>query len=247
MFLANASSLIGNIHATAMAIFEEAAVNWDVVSLWNHMGMIDKGIVVIMAIMSVLSIGITVDRIITYVKASKQSREFAGAVAKELKTGNIDAAIKVAEKFKNSHLAQVVSAGLQEFRAHKDSNEISGETIEASQRALDRAQAIVHANLKRGLGVLATIGSTAPFVGLLGTVIGILNAFKAIASSKTTGLGAVAGGISEALVTTAIGLLVAIPAVWFFNYLTGRVESFDVEANNSSSELVDYFLKQSGK
>ena len=89
--------------------------------------------------------------------------------------------------------------------------------------------------------------ATAPFVGLLGTVIGILNAFQQIATQKTSGIGAVAGGISEALVTTAFGLLVAIPAVMAFNYFTGRVEAFDVEMDNSSSELIDYFIKQSHK
>ena len=101
--------------------------------------------------------------------------------------------------------------------------------------------------MKRGLGGLATIGSTAPFVGLFGTVMGILNAFKGISEQKATGLGAVAGGIAEALVTTAVGLFVAIPAVMMFNYLTGRVEAFDVEMDNSSSELIDYFLKRAGR
>ena len=99
--------------------------------------------------------------------------------------------------------------------------------------------------MKRGLGGLATIGSTAPFIGLFGTVVGILNAFQQIATQKTSGIGAVAGGISEALVTTAIGLFVAIPAVWMFNVFTGRIEAFDVEMGNSSSELIDYFLKRS--
>jgi biopolymer transport protein ExbB len=131
-----------------------------------------------------------------------------------------------------------------EFRAHQDSSDIPGETIEASKRALERTEAIVHAELKRGLGGLATIGSTAPFVGLFGTVVGILNAFKGISQEKATGLAAVAGGIAEALVTTAVGLFVAIPAVMMFNYLTGRVEAFDVEMDNSSSELIDYFLKR---
>jgi biopolymer transport protein ExbB/biopolymer transport protein TolQ len=125
------------------------------------------------------------------------------------------------------------------------SSEISGDDIEASQRALERAEAIVHAELKRGISGLATIGSTAPFVGLFGTVVGIINAFKGISTEKSTGLGAVAGGISEALVTTAIGLFVAIPAVWMFNYFTGKIEAFDVEMGNSSSELIDYFLKRS--
>ncbi|HKT23692.1 MAG TPA: MotA/TolQ/ExbB proton channel family protein, partial [Terriglobales bacterium] len=146
-----------------------------------------------------------------------------------------------------SHLAKVVTAGLQEFKAHGESTDIPGEQIEASKRALERAEAIVHAELKRGLGGLATIGSTAPFVGLFGTVVGILNAFRQISAQKTSGLGAVAGGISEALVTTAIGLFVAIPAVMMFNYFTNKVEAFDVEMDNSSSELIDYFLKRSGR
>ena len=103
----------------------------------------------------------------------------------------------------------------------------------------------MHAKLKRGLSGLATIGSTSPFIGLFGTVVGILNAFQAIATQKTSGIGAVAGGISEALVTTAFGLLVAIPAVMTFNYFTSKVEAFDVEMDNSSSELIDYFIKQS--
>jgi biopolymer transport protein ExbB/biopolymer transport protein TolQ len=113
---------------------------------------------------------------------------------------------------------------LQEFQAHQASTEISGETIEASKRALERAAAIVHAELKRGVSSLATIGSTAPFVGLFGTVLGIINAFHGISTAKSTGLAAVAGGISEALVTTAIGLFVAVPAVWMFNYFTSKIE-----------------------
>ena len=121
---------------------------------------------------------------------------------------------------------------------------MTAEQIESSKRALERSEAIVHAKLKRGLGGLATIGSTAPFVGLFGTVAGILKAFQQIATQKTPGIGAVAGGISEALVTTAFGLLVAIPAVMTFNYFTNKVEAFDVEMDNSSSELIDYFIKQ---
>ena len=112
---------------------------------------------------------------------------------------------------------------------------------------MERASAIVHAELKRGVSSLATIGSTAPFVGLFGTVLGIINAFHGIASAKATGLAAVAGGIAEALVATAIGLFVAVPAVWMFNYFTNRLEAFDVEMDNSSSELIDYFIKRSSR
>src|SRR5579885_698407 len=153
-------------------------------------------------------------------------------------------ALAVAEQNKRSHLAKVVTAGLQEFQAHQATAEISGEEIEASKRALERASAIVHAELKRGVPALATVGSTAPFVGLFGTVLGIIHAFEGISAEHTTGLGAVAGGIAEALVTTAIGLLVAIPAVWLYNYFSSKLEAFDVEMDNSSSELIDYFIKR---
>jgi biopolymer transport protein ExbB/biopolymer transport protein TolQ len=186
-----------------------------------------------------------IDRAIAFNGARNQSRQFAPAVAGALREGKLDEAIKIADRFGKSHLAKVVVAGLQEFRAHQMSSEISGEEIDASKRALERAEAIVHAELKRGISTLATIGSTSPFVGLFGTVIGIINAFRGISSEKSVGLGAVAGGISEALVTTAVGLFVAIPAVWMYNYFTNRVEAFDVEMGNSSSELVDYFLKRS--
>jgi len=224
-----------------------ASNSFDLMSMWTNMGPLAKSVVIILFIMSAWSLGVMIDRVLAFNAARTQSRSFAPAVAGALKNGNLDEAIKIGDRFGKSHLAKVVVAGLQEFNAHNMSNEISGETIEASKRALERAEAIVHPELKRGVSTLATIGSSAPFVGLFGTVVGIINAFKGIASEKSTGLGAVAGGISEALVTTAIGLLVAIPAVWAYNYFAGRVEAFDVEMANSSSELVDYFIKRSQK
>jgi biopolymer transport protein ExbB/biopolymer transport protein TolQ len=213
--------------------------------MWNQMGWLARIVVIVLFVMSAWSIGVMIDRLIAYNGARKQSRQFAPAVAGALREGKLDEAIKIADRYSKSHLAKVVVAGLQEFRAHQMSAEISGSEIDASRRALERAEAIVHAELKRGIGSLATIGSTAPFVGLFGTVVGIINAFKGISTEKSTGLGAVAGGISEALVTTAVGLFVAIPAVWMYNYFTNRIEAFDVEMGNSSSELIDYFLKRS--
>lgn len=221
------------------------AVGWDARALWAQMGWMARSVVIALFIMSAWSIGVMIDRLIAFSAARKQSRQFAPAVAGALREGKLDEAIKIADRYKKSHLAKVVVAGLQEFRAHQISSEIPGEEIEASKRALERAEAIVHAELKRGVSSLATIGSTAPFVGLFGTVVGIINAFKNMAAEKSTGIGAVAGGISEALVTTAVGLFVAIPAVWMFNYFTSKVEAFDVEMGNSSSELIDYFLKRS--
>jgi biopolymer transport protein ExbB/biopolymer transport protein TolQ len=223
---------------------ETGAMSFDLRSMWDQMGWLARAVVIALFFMSAWSIGVMIDRIIAYNAARKQSRQFAPAVAGALREGKLDEAIKIADRFNKSHLAKVVVAGLQEFKAHQVSADIPGEDIEASRRALERAQAIVHSELKRGVSSLATIGSTAPFVGLFGTVVGIINAFKGISTEKSTGLGAVAGGISEALVTTAVGLFVAIPAVWMFNYFTGRIEAFDVEMGNSSSELIDYFIKR---
>src|SRR5438046_8320619 len=230
-----------------MLLQESAAPAFDIRSMWIQMGWLAKAVVIALFLMSAWSIGVMIDRVIAFNGARKQSRAFAPAVAGALREGKLDAAIKIADRYGKSHLAKVVVAGLQEFRAHQMSSEISGEEIEASRRALERAQAIVHAELKRGVSTLATIGSTAPFVGLFGTVVGIINAFQGISAEKTTGLAAVAGGISEALVTTAFGLFVAIPAVWVYNYFTSKIEAFDVEMDNSPSELIDYFIKKSGR
>jgi biopolymer transport protein ExbB/TolQ len=234
--------------ATSLAMFFQdapAEVGFGPAALWNQMGLPAKLVVILLFIMSIWSLAVMIDRALYFSAARKQSREFAPKVAGALKEGRLDEAIKVADRSKKSHLAEVVTAGLTEFRSFGSGGAITEEQIESSKRALERSEAIVHAKLKKGLGGLATIGSTAPFIGLFGTVVGILNAFKAIATTKSQGLAAVAGGISEALVTTAFGLLVAIPAVMTFNYFTGKVESFDVEMDNSSSELVDYFIKQS--
>jgi biopolymer transport protein ExbB/biopolymer transport protein TolQ len=240
--------MLVNLQLLAFLLLQEGGgVSFDPLSMWNQMGWLAKAVVIVMFIMSAYSIGVMIDRTLAYNGARTQSRQFAPQVAGALREGKLDEAIKIAERYKKSHLAKVVVAGLQEFKAHQVSSEIPGETIEASRRALERSEAIVHAELKRGVGTLATIGSSAPFVGLFGTVVGIINAFKGISTEKSTGLGAVAGGISEALVTTAIGLFVAIPAVWMYNYFIARLEAFDVEMGNSASELVDYFIKRAQK
>ena len=245
MILAHLANFAHAPHVLA-AFFQEAeAPSFSLVSMISHMKWDALSIVVILFIMSIYSLAVIIDRYLYFSAARKQSREFAPKVAGALKDGRLDEAIKVADRSKKSHLAEVVTAGLQEFRSYGSGGNITEAQIESSKRALERSEAIVHAKLKRGLGGLATVGSTAPFVGLLGTVMGILQAFTSIASSKTSGIGAVAGGISEALVTTAFGLLVAIPAVMTFNYFTNKVEAFDVEMDNSSSELIDYFIKQS--
>jgi biopolymer transport protein ExbB/biopolymer transport protein TolQ len=208
--------------------------------MWDQMGWAARTVVILLFLMSILSVGVMIDRGITYSAARKQSRYFVQAVAGALREGKLDEAIRIAERNKKSHIAKVVASGLADFQASSGLPE--DEIIEASKRGLERSVAITHAELKRGLGGLATIGATAPFVGLFGTVVGIINAFAGIAAEKTTGLAAVAGGISEALVATALGLFVAVPAVWAYNYFTSKIEAFDVEMDNSSKELINYFI-----
>jgi biopolymer transport protein ExbB/biopolymer transport protein TolQ len=215
--------------------------------VWRQMGWTARVVLIILLIMSIWSIAIMVERYLTFSAARNQSREFAPKVAVSLKNQKIEEAISLSDKYKKSHLAMVVNAGLQEFRAHQVSTEISGEVVDASKRALQRATAIKIAEFRRGLSGLATIGSTAPFVGLFGTTFGIINAFVGMGQEQTAGISAVAAGIAEALVTTAVGLAVAVPAVWLFNYFTSKVDNFVVEMDNSSAELIDFFLKQRNK
>ena len=219
----------------------------NIVELWSSMGGIAKGVVVLLALLSAYSISVMIERWLTYRQARKQSRLFTPAVAECLRDGKIDEAVALGEQYNKSHLAKVLVSGLHELQAHSKSKEIPGDIIEASRRALDRATAIAIEDFKRGLGGLATIGATAPFVGLFGTTIGIINAFQGMKTEETAGIAAVAGGIAEALVTTAFGLFVAVPAVWAFNAFTNKIETFTVEMDNSSSELIDYFLKRRGE
>jgi biopolymer transport protein ExbB/biopolymer transport protein TolQ len=220
----------------------------NLIEMWNQMGFVAKAIGWILFIMSMISFGVFVERLYTFLQARKQSRLYAPQVAKHLKEGRLKEALALSQKkeYRYSHLAKVVMAGLNEYQYQTDSGGSLGreDIVDTVRRAIQRASALTASDLKRGVASLATIGATAPFVGLLGTVVGIITAFQGIAATGSGGLGAVSAGISEALVETALGLVVAIPAVWFYNYLTGRIEYFNVEMDNSSSELVDYFIKK---
>ncbi len=212
------------------------------------MGIVAKGVAFILFFMSMWSIGVAIERFYTFAQARGQSKLFAPQVAKHLKEGRLKEAIALSSQktYRYSHLAKVVLAGLQEYQFQQESGGgLSREDLmDTVRRSIQRASALTASDLKKGVPALATIGSTAPFVGLLGTVVGVINAFQGIGASGSAGIGAVSKGISEALVETALGLVVAIPAVWFYNYLTGRVEYFNVEMDNSSSELVDFFIRK---
>jgi biopolymer transport protein ExbB/biopolymer transport protein TolQ len=209
------------------------------------MGFIARFVAVLLLIMSIWSLYISFDRVLLFNKARKQSLAFARLATDHMKHDRAQAAIDAASKFPQSHLARVVSAGLQSYQFESETSPLSDpEVVEAATRAVDRSALLTTADFKRGIGSLATIATTAPFIGLFGTVIGIINAFQGMAATGSGGIGAVSAGISEALVTTAFGLAVAIPAAWMFNYFTGRIERLQVEMSNSSSELVDFFMKR---
>jgi len=246
---------IGQIAAVAVGAlllsspaFAQEGAGIDFIEMFEQMGAVALAIAVVLFIMSFWSVGIAIERIYTFSQAKKQSKMFAPLVAKHLKDGRLKEAIALssAKEYRYSHLAKVVLAGLQEYQFQQESgSNLSREDIlDTVRRSIQRATALTSNDLKKGVSGLATIGATAPFVGLLGTVVGVINAFVGIASTGSGGIGAVSAGIAEALVETALGLFVAIPAVWFYNYLSGRLEYFNVEMDNSSSEMVDYFIKK---
>src|SRR6195256_6156535 len=217
--------------------------------MWQSMGFVAKAVAFILFVMSMWSFGVAIERIFTYTQARNQSKLYAPQVAKHLKEGRLKDAVALssAKDYRYSHLAKVVLAGLQEYQFQQETGGASlnrEDVLDTVRRSIQRATALTASDLKKGVNTLATIGSTAPFVGLLGTVVGVINAFVGIASTGSGGIGAVSAGIAEALVETALGLFVAIPAVWFYNFLTSRIEYFNVEMDNSSSELVDYFIKK---
>jgi biopolymer transport protein ExbB/biopolymer transport protein TolQ len=220
----------------------------NLLDLFKTMTPVAMGVAGVLVIMSMWSFGVAIERYYTFSQARKQSKLYAPQVAKHLKDGRLKDALAVsqAKTYQYSHLAKVVLAGLQEYQFQQDTGGSLNrdDVVDTVRRAIQRATALTSSDLKKGIPSLATIGSTAPFVGLLGTVVGVINAFTGIATTGSGGLGAVSAGIAEALVETALGLVVAIPAVWMYNYFTNRLESFSVEMDNSSSELVDYFIKK---
>ena len=221
----------------------------DLVEMFRQMTIYAWAVAIILFVMSFWSIGVAIERWYTFNKAREQSKLYAPQVAKHLKDGRLKEAIALSgsKDFRYSHLAKVVLAGLQEYQFQQESGGTAlnrEDVLDTVRRSIQRASALTASDLKKGVTALATIGSTAPFVGLLGTVIGVINAFVGIGSTGTGSIGAVSAGIAEALIETALGLFVAIPAVWFYNYLSNRLEYFNVEMDNSSSELVDYFIKK---
>jgi len=214
------------------------------VELWNSMGWMARGVFLFLAFLSVYSLTVSIERWLRFRKARHQSLDFTRKIGPLLRDGRVHEAIELTKKFPDSHLALVVGAGLLEFASgKKHSSRPDHDVFAAVGRAMERAVVKNTEEMKKGLNALATIATTAPFIGLFGTVVGIINAFRGMAVSGSGGLGAVSAGISEALVTTAVGLFVAIPAVWLYNFFVNKVDRFRVEMNNSGSELIDVVMK----
>jgi len=212
------------------------------IEMWHSMGIPAKTVALFLFVMSIWSISVMFEKILMYRNAVKQSVAFLPKITQFMRKGDLQGAIDVSKQYPKSHLAKVVSAGLQEFLNEKDGG-ASTDVVEAVKRAIERATVLTTAEMKAKLGGLGTIGSTAPFVGLFGTVLGVITAFQGMAKAGSGGLGAVSAGIAEALIETAFGLFVAIPAVMAYNYFQTRMERFEVEMSNSASELIDFFLK----
>lgn len=213
--------------------------NWNVVELWRSMGALCHAVVIVLTVMFVRSVVVAMDRYALYRVARRQSVAYITQSATAFRDGKLEEAVAAAEKNKKSHVANVVATGLMDFMASAPEL-TSDEVIENVKLGMERSTATAQGEMKRGLSGLATIAATAPFVGLFGTVIGILNAFRAIGIAHTPEMGTIAGSISEALLTTALGLSVAVPAVWCYNHLSHQLEEFGVEMTNSSLELVSY-------
>ncbi len=211
--------------------------------LWRSMGYFAKGIVFVLAAMSVYSLTIMVSKWWSLRRAQKETIKFAPEFSQFLEEDNLTEAINLAESYKRSHVALVLGGALGEVKPLIQDGSVTVADINSAERAVERNMLLEITNLKRGLAVLATVGATAPFVGLLGTTMGIVNAFQGMAVSGSGGLASIGGGISEALITTAFGLIVAIPAVWAYNYFTTKIDNLTAEMTYVSKEMIDYLIK----
>ncbi len=211
--------------------------------MWHSMMWFAKGIVFVLLGMSIWSMSVFVKKWWDLRKAQAETRKFAPEFSQFLEEDNISEAINLSERYKKSHVARVLGGALSEVKPLIQDGSVSVNDINSAERAVEREMLMTLTDMKRGNGVLATVGATAPFVGLLGTTMGIVNAFQGMAVSGSGGIGAISAGVSEALLTTALGLLVAIPAVWGFNYFQVKIENLAAEMTYTSKEFIDYLIR----
>lgn len=221
-------------------------MTFDLVEIWAHMGMLARSIAFVLLVMAVASVGVVVERFISFAKSGAASKAFAAKAAPLIEKWQLEKLVKEAESHKASPLAKLFEKMTSAYlRGVARPGEMS--PIEMARNEANRRMEATGAELRRGMTVLASVGSVAPFVGLLGTVVGIIGAFQAIGESGSAGLGSVMAGISEALIETAFGLMVAIPAVLFYNYLSGRVSGIELALGRSVGELLDEMENNHGR
>ncbi|OGD35151.1 MAG: hypothetical protein A2V45_05880 [Candidatus Aminicenantes bacterium RBG_19FT_COMBO_58_17] len=221
-------------------------MQFGLLEMWQAMGPVAKAVAILLIALSIISLYLFIERQLVFRRARAKSKQVAPKLADLLKKGQVKEALTLAAKKENkgSHLARVTAAGIQEFLEGKEANLSTEQQIASAQRGCERASTIFSQELKRGLSTLATIATSAPFIGLFGTIAGIINAFRGMALTGSGGIGAVAGGIAEALVTTAFGIGVAIIALWCYNTLNTKIEVYDAEMSNTSSQIVDFFIRK---
>jgi biopolymer transport protein ExbB len=218
-------------------------MNMDLASLWHEMGWFAKGVVYTLFIMSAYATTVTIQKWWSMRKAQNETKKFAPEFSQFLEEDNLTEAINLAEGYKKSHVARVLGGALSEVRPLIQDGSVTVSDINSAERAIEREMLMTVVELKRGLGVLATVGATSPFVGLVGTTMGIVNSFTAMQSSGSGGISSIAGGVAEALITTAIGIGVAIPAVWAYNFFQTKIDNLTAEMTYTSKEMVDYLIK----
>jgi biopolymer transport protein ExbB/TolQ len=229
-------------------------MDFTLVGLWHEMGPIARGVVVILLVMSMYALGITVERFFSLRKGRRLSLLYVRSVAPLVgATGRLREAVGLDTRFAGSPVARVIGAGLKEWARASETDKARGkqtsearfERADTVARTLERVKERELAGMRRGLPVLATVSSSAPFVGLFGTVGGIITAFQKLADPAKGGggIGTVSAGIAEALITTAVGLAVAIISVWFYNYFIARIDDITIDIDETASELVDTILR----
>ena len=196
----------------------------------------------VMAVMLIVLVWVGLELLWRYHRSKRETLELLGKMSTMLARRQYDEVIALTRHYRGSHVARMVAAGVIEFQREKE----QAKAVSTVAQEIDRARAITVDELKSGLQTLATISTTAPFVGLFGTVIGVINAFRGMAITGSGGWDAVAAGIAEALFTTAVGLLLALPAVWLYSYFLRRLDHFTAEMSNVSSELQSSFKEQDG-
>ena len=210
------------------------------IEIWRNMAFPVRCVVGLLTLQAIACIAVAIDRLVLLTRTASQARAFALGVQSAMEKGAYQAVLTDAERSGGHPFASYLELGLRSFLKHEEAGDDAKGAAEFARRALERKGDAISRDLNRGMNVLASTGSTAPFVGLLGTVLGIINAFKLIAMTGSGGLGSIGSAISEALVVTAYGLVVAIPSVLVFNLLSSRIASYEAGLLNAGSELLDH-------